>query len=132
MLRQGPLSLFVHGVIEYAAAALLIVAPFLFDFDSGAATAVSIMTGIAVLVVVATSGGRTGLVAVIPLLAHVAADFALAGFLIAAPFLFGFSDEGAPTGLFVSLGVAHLLVTIGTRFLGPARAEPSRPPPAAS
>ena len=36
--------------------------------------------------------------------------------LIAAPFLFGFSDESAPTAFFIVLGVAHLLITIGTRF----------------
>jgi hypothetical protein len=39
--------------------------------------------------------------------------------LIAAPFLFGFSDESGPTALFIILGVAHLLVTIGTRFKPP-------------
>jgi hypothetical protein len=36
--------------------------------------------------------------------------------MIAAPFLFGFSREGAPTAFFIVLGVVHLLVTIGTRF----------------
>jgi hypothetical protein len=36
--------------------------------------------------------------------------------LIALPFLAGFSDETAPTALFIVVGVLHLLVTIGTRF----------------
>jgi hypothetical protein len=52
----------------------------------------------------------------IPVSAHLLLDFALAAVLIAAPFLFGFSGEGAPTAFFLVLGVAHLVVTIGTRF----------------
>jgi hypothetical protein len=37
--------------------------------------------------------------------------------MIASPFLFGFSDEGTPTAFFITLGVVHLLLTIGTRFV---------------
>lgn len=121
MLRQGPLSLFVHGVVEYAAAVLFIAAPFLFGFDAEAATAVSIVLGVVVLVVTATSDFPTGLARTIPVTIHAVLDFVTAGFLIAAPFLFGFQNEGAPTAFFIVLGVAHLLVTIATRFL-PARA----------
>ena len=123
---------FVHGVIEYAAGVLFIVAPFLFGFDSGGATAVAILVGLAVLIVAATTEGRTSLIDVVPILAHVVFDFVLSGFLIAAPFLFGFSDEAAPTALFIALGVGHLLVTIGTRFLGPLPAGRTGVPPPAS
>ena len=55
MFKQGPLPAFVHGVIEYLAAALLIAAPFLFSFDSGTATAFFIVLGVAhLLVTIAT------------------------------------------------------------------------------
>ena len=47
---------------------------------------------------------------------HVLLDYTLAGVLVASPFLFGFTDESAPTAFFIVLGVAHLLITIGTRF----------------
>ena len=117
MLRQGPIPAFIHGVAEYAAAILFIVAPFVFGFDSGAATAVSIVLGVAVLVVAATTDGTTSLVKLIPVGIHVVLDFVVVAFLIAAPFLFGFVDEGAPTAFFMVLGIVHLLVTIGTRFL---------------
>jgi hypothetical protein len=50
---------------------------------------------------------------------HVIYDVVLAGFLIASPFILGFSEEGAPTALFIVVGVVHLLVTIGTRFVAP-------------
>mgnify|MGYP000956516689 FL=1 len=52
----------------------------------------------------------------IPRAAHVALDYVLAILLIALPFLAGFSDETAPTALFIGVGILHLLVTIGTRF----------------
>jgi hypothetical protein len=119
VLRQGPISAFVHGVLEYAVGVLFIAAPFLFGFDSSAATAVAVVLGVAILVVVATTEGRISLVDVIPVVVHVILDFALAGFLIASPFLFSFQGEGAPTAFFLTLGVVHLLLTIGTRFLEP-------------
>ncbi|MDQ3678712.1 MAG: hypothetical protein M3401_18250 [Actinomycetota bacterium] len=116
MLRQGPIPRFLHGVIEYLAGVLLIAAPFLFSFESGAATAVSIVAGLVVLAVTASTEGPTGMIASIPTTVHVGLDFALAGVLVASPFLFGFSGESAPAAFFIVLGVAHLLVTIGTRF----------------
>jgi len=116
MLRQGPISRFFHGVIEYVAGVLLIAAPFLFGFKSGAATALAVVAGVVVLCVAASTEGQTGMIAAIPTSVHVLLDFALAAVLVAAPFLFSFSDESAPTAFFMIIGVAHLLVTIGTRF----------------
>ena len=58
----------------------------------------------------------TSLVGQLALTAHVTVDFVLAIFLVAAPFLLGFSDESAPRNFFMILGVVLLLMTIGTRF----------------
>lgn len=121
MLRQGPFSTFIHGAIEYAAAALFVVAPFLLEFDSDAATAISIVVGVAILVVTASSDLPTGLAKVIPVTIHMVLDIVVAAVLIAAPFLFGFTGERDATAFFIVLGIFHLLLTIGTRFL-PARA----------
>jgi hypothetical protein len=121
MLRQGPLSPFLHGIVEYVAAVIFIAAPFVFGFDSDAATAVSIVVGVALLVITASSDLPTGLAKTLPVTIHAVIDLIAAVFLIAAPFLFGFTDEAAPTAFFIILGVAHLLLTIGTRFL-PERA----------
>jgi hypothetical protein len=123
VLRQGPIPAFIHGAVEYVAAGLLIAAPFLLGFDSDAATAASIVVGVVLLVIAASTESKTGLAKVIPVTIHAVLDLVLAGFLIAAPFLFGFSDEGNATAFFIVLGVAHLLLTIGTRFL-PERAAP--------
>jgi hypothetical protein len=119
MLRQGPIPRFLHGAIEYAAGVLLIASSFLFGFEDGAATAVSIVAGILVLVIAASTEGPSSLVNSIPISVHVLLDYALAAILVASPFLFGFTDESAPTALFIVLGIAHLLVTIGTRFRSP-------------
>lgn len=132
MLREGPIPRFVHGIIEYVAGVVFLVAPFLLSFDSGAATAVSIIVGVVVLAIAAATEGPTSLVNQIPVSAHVALDYVLAVLLVALPFIAGFSSETAPTAFFIALGIAHLLITIGTRFRQAEPAAPvSRRPPAA-
>jgi hypothetical protein len=129
MFKQGPVPAFVHGVVEYAAGILLIAAPFLFGFDADAATAASIVAGVLVLIVAASTAMSTGMIRSIPVQAHVVLDYILAIALIAAPFVLGFSDDGAATPFFIVLGVAHLLLTIATRFIReerpPRRARPA-------
>jgi hypothetical protein len=117
MLRSGPLSPFVHGVIEYVAGVVFIAAPFLFGYDARAATAVSLVFGVALIVITASSDLPTGLAKTLPVTIHAVIDLIGAVFLIAAPFLFDFTDEGTPTAVFIVLGVAYLLLTIATRFL---------------
>lgn len=118
MMRDGPIPVRLHGLIEYVAGVVLIIAPLLIDYENGSATAVSVVIGILILIIAATTAGPTGLIPQIPLPAHVALDYVLAAFLIASPFVFGFSSETEPTAIFVVLGIAHLLITIGTRFTG--------------
>jgi uncharacterized membrane protein HdeD (DUF308 family) len=124
VLREGPVPRFVHGVIEYVAGVLFVVAPFALSFDSDTATGVSVAMGVVVIAIAAATDGPTSLVDQIPVPAHVALDYMLAVLLVAMPFIAGFSDETAPTAFFIAVGVVHLLVTIGTRFRGP---EPTRP-----
>ena len=118
MLRQGPIPLFVHGVLDYLLGALLIAAPFLFGFsDVGSATALAVIAGVFVLLSGASTDGlRTSLVKVLPLGAHIVLDYLLGALFIAAPFLFAFSGESAPTAFFIVLGVLALLITLATRW----------------
>ena len=127
MLGRGFLPFFLHGLVEYAAGAFLIVAPFLFGYDNGLATGSSIVLGIAILCIAAASDSPAGLNRTIPVKAHVALDLVVVVLLVASPFLLGFSDEDVPTALFISLGVAHLLITIATRFLPSAEDADERP-----
>jgi asparagine N-glycosylation enzyme membrane subunit Stt3 len=133
VIRQGPIPAWLHGILEYVEVVVLIVGPFVLDFRAGAATGASIVIGVVLLFVVATTVGSTGLVSQVPIPVHVLLDYILAGVLVACPFIFGFSNETNPTAFFIALGIVHLLVTIATRFL-PARApeapSPEKPRPA--
>jgi hypothetical protein len=116
VLGQGKVPPWAHGLLEYGAGVLLLGAPFLFAFDADAATAFSIVSGLGVIALAALTASGTGLARVIPLGVHVLLDFGLVALLVAAPFIFGFSDDAAPTAFFIVLGVWHLLLTIATRF----------------
>jgi VIT1/CCC1 family predicted Fe2+/Mn2+ transporter len=126
MFKRGPISPFVHGVLDYLLAALLIAAPFLLGFDSDAAIAVSIVAGVAVLMLGAFTSWATGIVKSIPPVAHAMLDYALAAILIASPFLFGFTDDSSATAFFVVVGVAGILLAIATRFVPDSPARPRR------
>ena len=117
MFKQGPVPAYVHGIVEYAAAILFIAAPFIFDFTADAATAVSLVVGVLILIIAASTAWRTGLIQSIPVQAHVMLDYVLAIFLIAAPFILSFSDDGTAAAFFIVIGVIHLLLTIATRFV---------------
>jgi len=129
MVRQGPIPAFVHSMIEYVAAVALIAAPLLLDYDSGAAKAVSIILGVLVLFLVATTTSTMSLINQVPLSMHIVFDYVIAAVLIASPFLFSFSDESTPTGVFLAAGVLWLLLSIGTRYKKeehPPRGTPKR------
>jgi uncharacterized membrane protein YgcG len=116
MLNQGPVPALAHGAVEYVVAILFIVAPFLFGFDATAATAASVVVGLALLAFTACSDLPTGLVRSVTPGVHVTVDIVLAVLMVALPFVLGFTDEAAPTAWFIALGVVHLLMSIGTRF----------------
>jgi hypothetical protein len=126
MLRQGPISLTLHALMDPLLAALLIAAPFLFGFsDQGGPTAVCIVAGIVVLLVAMSTCWRLSLIKAIPISAHLVLDVAVAGLLIASPFLFGFSDQAGPTAFVIIVGVFDLLAALGTRwFAAPPTGEP--------
>jgi len=129
MFKKGPVPAFVHGLLEYAAAILFIAAPFLLDFEENAATAASIVVGVLILILAASTAMSTGIIKSIPVQAHVILDYVLAIALIAAPFVLGFSGDGAATTFFMALGVLYLLLTIATRFIRePRRSRPEREP----
>jgi hypothetical protein len=126
MFKKGPIPPLVHGLIDYGIAALLIASSFLFGFTDGAATAVSIVAGIVVLIIAACTAWAAGLIKSIPVPAHAMLDYAMSILLIAAPFLFAFTDDGNATAFFIVAGVVDLLITIATRFT-PEPKQPRRP-----
>jgi hypothetical protein len=130
MIKQGPIPAFLHSLIEYVAGAALIAAPLLLDYKSGAATAASIVLGVLVLFLVATTTSTLSLIDQVPLAVHIVFDYAIAAVMIASPFLFGFSGKSTPTAVFLTGGVVWLLLSIGTRYRteeAPERGDPKRP-----
>jgi hypothetical protein len=129
MVKQGPIPAFVHSLVEYVAGAALIAVPLLLDYESGAAKAASIILGVLVLFLVATTTSKLSLINQVPLSMHIVFDYVIAALLIASPFLFSFSDESTPTAVFIAGGVVWLLLSIGTRYRKeevPERGEPTR------
>ena len=106
----------VHEAVEYAVVVLLVLAPFLFDFSNDAAKWASIAIGVAVLVVALISRGRLGATQVLSSSAHVTLDYVTAAVLVLAPFVLGFADDTSAVTFFVLLGVAHMALTLLTRF----------------
>jgi hypothetical protein len=129
MVRQGPIPAFVHSLVEYLAGVALIAVPLLLDYHSGAAKAVSIVLGVLVIFLAATTTSTMSLINQVPLSMHIVFDYVMAAVLIASPFLFSFSGESKPTAVFLAGGVAWLLVSIGTQYRHeetPQRGEPKR------
>jgi hypothetical protein len=123
MFRDGPFPAFLHGLAEYIAGALFIALPLLLNYQSGAAKAVSIVIGVLMIAVAASTDWGLSLNNQIPKPAHFALDWILAAVLIASPFLFSFSGDTTPTAIFIAAGVLHILLTIGTRFGAKPNAE---------
>ena len=84
-----------------------------------------------VLIIAASTQWRTGLIHSIPVQAHVMLDYVLAIFLIASPFILGFSDDGTAAAFFIVIGVVHLLLTIATRFVADERPPRAKQAPKA-
>lgn len=106
----------VHSAVEYAAAVLFLLAPFLFGFDSETAKWTSIALGVLVLLVAVISRGKLGVTQSLPTSAHATLDYVLAVLLVLAPFVLGFADDRAAVTFFVLLGLAHAGLSLLTRF----------------
>lgn len=133
----------VHEIIEYVAGVFLILAPFvLFSDKLDTTAAFPLFVGVGVLVVALQlfTHGKAGIAELLPVRVHATLDYLVAIFLILSPFLFGLTADGEPEeALFIPmlLGVAHLVITLVTRFpleqpaadasASPASGSPSSP-----
>ena len=116
-MRKGPIPLDVHAGIEPVVAIVVIAAPWIFGFsDVHSATAISIIVGVVMLLSGAMTKWRLALVRLIPLRAHFVTDLVLGAFLILAPFIFGFSHNGAATRFTIIVGALELLTALTTRW----------------
>jgi hypothetical protein len=112
-----PISRRQHGMLDFPAAILLILAPWIFAFhdQSDAATVVPIVIGAAALLMSLMTNYEFGLLKVIPMSLHVMVDL-LAGIVLAlSPLIFGFTDAGTNAWLpHVVAGIALIGVALMT------------------
>lgn len=117
MLTKGPISPGVHGILDYVLGVTLVAAPFVLGFDSDTATTVCVVAGVAELGVAMSTAWSRGLIKLIPPAVHGVIDYIFVIALIAAPFIFGFTDDGTAKAFFVIVGVGGLALVAATRFV---------------
>ena len=115
-LRSGPISPAVHGTLDYLLAAALIVLPLALNFHDDAATVIMLILGGAAAVLAVGTNWSRGIIRVLPPIAHGVADIGATIALIAAPFVFGFTDHTLATVLYIAIGASGLGATLLTRF----------------
>ena len=114
-IRFVPTS--VHGIFDYIGGIALIACPFIFGFYSmsGIAVILPIVLGIGLILYSLLTDYEHGISALkfIPMPVHLILDFVAAAFLVAAPFLFGFANQGLNVWLpFVVAGVGVILLVL--------------------
>jgi hypothetical protein len=115
LMGRGVIPPVVHGVLDYSLAAVLLVLPFVLDFDKPA-TWIAFVFGIGAAVLAVGTAWSTGIVRVIPPLLHGYADVAVTGALIVLPFIVGFRDDTTALVFYVIVGAGGLVAKLATRF----------------
>ncbi|CAO4153216.1 SPW repeat domain-containing protein [Methylorubrum extorquens] len=84
----------LHGVLDYAMGALLIVAPYLLGFADGtAAQYVPQALGLATLLMSLVTDYELSIAKLVPMPIHLGVDIASGLLLAVSPWLFGFADR---------------------------------------
>jgi hypothetical protein len=109
-----------HAPLDYIVGAVLIAAPWLFQFsESAAATAVSVVLGIGLIAYSLFTDYELGVWKVAPMAVHNLIDIVAGALLAASPWLFGFADDGANAWVpFVVIGVAAIFLGLTTKQTG--------------
>ncbi|WP_437785828.1 SPW repeat domain-containing protein [Sorangium sp. So ce1097] len=105
----------VHGYIDYAVAALFLLAPSLFGFSGLPETLCYILGAVHIGMTLLTAY-PLGAAKIIPFPVHGALEAVVAVFLVAAPWLFNFDEAAAARNFFVVSGVAVALVWLVTDY----------------
>jgi SPW repeat-containing protein len=105
-----------HAPLDYIVGVALIAAPWIFQFsDVTAATVVSIVLGIGLIVYSLFTNYELGVWKVAPMAVHNLIDVIAGGFLAASPWIFGFADESANVWVpFVVIGLAAVFLGLTT------------------
>ena len=119
----------LHAPLDYIVGAVLIAAPWIFQFsDDAAATTVSIVLGIGLIAYSLFTNYELGVWKIAPMAVHNLIDVVAGALLAASPWIFGFADEGANFWVpFVVIGVAAIVLGLTTKQQGGYSYRTSRP-----
>ncbi len=103
----------IHGILDYLMGALLILAPWLFDFsDAGAGTWLPVILGAGVIAYSLLTDYELGVLRQIPMSVHLMLDLGGGILLAVSPWIFGFADEvSVPHLVFGLLEIGAALMT---------------------
>ncbi len=114
---------FFHGVADYLSGLLLLAAPNLLDFANagGSAAWLPRVVGLTILLQALSTDYELGVMKMIPISLHLLIDYVVGAFLIAAPWLLGFSGVRAAMMTTVVMGVLVIGLTAMTQPRGRPR-----------
>jgi SPW repeat len=109
-----------HAPLDYIVGAVLIAAPWIFQFsDTGSATAVSIVLGAGLILYSLVTNYELGVWKLAPMAVHNLIDVVAGALLATSPWLFGYADQGAKAWApFVVIGVAAVFLGLTTKQAG--------------
>lgn len=105
----------IHGYLDYAAVALLALAPSLFGF-AGVAAAICYFVAVVQLGMSLLTAYPLSLAKIIPFKVHGAVELGVAAGLALSPWVFGFSQQDAARSFFIIAGVGLALVVFVTNY----------------
>ena len=110
----------LHAPLDYIVGVALIAAPWIFQFsDVTAATVLSVVLGVGLIVYSLLTDYELGVWRTFPMSIHNLFDIAAGALLAASPWLFGFADEGANAWApFVVVGLAAIFLGLTTKQRG--------------
>ena len=110
----------LHAPLDYIVGAVLVAAPWIFQFSGdAAATVVSIVLGLGLIAYSLFTNYELGVWRVAPMAVHNLIDVVAGALLAASPWIFGFADKGANYWLpFVVIGVAAIFLGLTTKQQG--------------
>jgi hypothetical protein len=112
----------IHGILDYLVGALLIAAPWLFDFADGSAKQwIPVALGISALVYSLFTDYELGAIRQLSMRTHLMLDLMSGILLAASPWLFGFADEVYVPHLV--LGILEIGASLLTKQEQPNKAE---------
>ena len=111
-----------HGYLDYAAVAVLALAPTLFGFGGVAATICYVVAAMQLGMSLLTAY-PLGVAKVIPFSVHGAIELVVAMALVVAPWLLGFSSEDAARNFFVVAGLGLFSVYLVTNYKAAGRSR---------